>query len=311
MSRDKNLFRVKTMNQSLDDAKRMPVPRQLFHSFIYEDEITIIMADTNVGKSILAVQIANRIAECVPKGESVLYADLEMSEKQLECRYSDNFTDHFTFHENFKRLDIDPSATLPKGVSYDDYFISSLREAIDVHDAAVVIIDNMSKLISSDTDSAQKAKPLMDRLCALKRELRLTLIILDHTRKTDSNRAISLNDLQGSKMKANFADSVFAIGRSAKEEKMRYLKQLKVRSSEVEYGANNVRVYELTKEKNHVEFKFIGFSTEQEHLKVISNEERQARIEQAKELKNKNYSNREIAKEFGVSEGAVRKWLKT
>ena len=311
MSRDKNLFRVKTMNQSLDDAKRMPVPRQLFHSLIYEDEITIIMADTNVGKSILAVQIANRIAECVPKGESVLYADLEMSEKQLECRYSDNFTDHFTFHENFKRLDIDPRATLPKGVSYDDYFISSLREAIDVHDAAVVIIDNMSKLISSDTDSAQKAKPLMDRLCALKRELRLTLIILDHTRKTDSNRAISLNDLQGSKMKANFADSVFAIGRSAKEEKMRYLKQLKVRSSEVEYGANNVRVYELTKEKNHVEFKFIGFSTEQEHLKVISNEERQARIEQAKELKNKNYSNREIAKEFGVSEGAVRKWLKT
>lgn len=69
----------------------MPVPRQLFGSLIFEGEMTIMVADTNVGKSIFAVQISNEIA----KEQVVLYLDLELSDKQFERRYSDNFENQF------------------------------------------------------------------------------------------------------------------------------------------------------------------------------------------------------------------------
>lgn len=72
-------------------AHLMPVPRQLFGSLIFEGEMTIMVADTNVGKSIFAVQISNEIA----KEQVVLYLDLELSDKQFERRYSDNFENQF------------------------------------------------------------------------------------------------------------------------------------------------------------------------------------------------------------------------
>ena len=93
--------------------------------------------------------------------------------------------------------------------------MDSLAKEIEKTGIRVVIIDNMTKIISTDTDKANIAKPLMDRLIYLKREHELTLLLLEHTRKTDMFRPISINDLQDSKMKVNFAYSVFSIGRSS------------------------------------------------------------------------------------------------
>ena len=175
---------------------------------------------------------------------------------------------------------------------------------------SLFIIDNMTKLISTDTDSAGKAKPLMDRLCALKMDFSLTLILLEHTRKCDASRPITLNDIQGSKMKVNFADAVFAIGRSVKDTNLRYIKQLKVRSCELEYGYENVAVCEIRKDSNFIKFEFVVYGCESEHLKEYDDEERENRQQWAIEMHNRGVSNRNIAREIGVSEGAVRKWIK-
>ncbi len=48
-------------------------------------ELSCLFADSNVmGKSILAVQIADRIA----RTDNVLYLDFELSEKQFQLRYT-------------------------------------------------------------------------------------------------------------------------------------------------------------------------------------------------------------------------------
>ncbi|MCL2510443.1 MAG: AAA family ATPase [Bacteroidales bacterium] len=303
---DVGFFRVRTANQCIGDAKTQPIPKNLYHSLLFENEITFLFADTGIGKSVFAVQIANEIS----KTEKVLYFDLELSDKQFQSRYSENYQNEFVFSENLIRPDFVRPFKVPDGVDYDEYFIDSLKGVINRTGAKIVIIDNMTKLISSDTDKATTAKPLMDSLTNLKFEYGLTLLLLEHTRKTDLSRPISLNDLQGSKMKANFADAAFSIGRSTKDKNIRYVKQLKCRSSEIVYDSDNVPVYEIIKENSFLYFSPLGYDAECNHLKQPTEDDKANRKQEAADLKAQGLSNREIARRVGVSEGAIRKWLK-
>ena len=58
---NKGLFIVKIANKWIEQAKTRPIPKMLFGEFWFEAEICILFADTNLGKSILAVQIGNSI----------------------------------------------------------------------------------------------------------------------------------------------------------------------------------------------------------------------------------------------------------
>ncbi len=68
-----------------------------------------LFADTNTGKSILAVQIGNSIAtgQHIPGftfgtiKQKVLYLDFELSDKQFENRYSNNYLEHYVFQKIF------------------------------------------------------------------------------------------------------------------------------------------------------------------------------------------------------------------
>ena len=56
------LLHIRTAEQCLEEASRQPAPKMLFDELWFENELCIFFADTNVGKSILAVQIADAIA---------------------------------------------------------------------------------------------------------------------------------------------------------------------------------------------------------------------------------------------------------
>lgn len=58
------LFKVKSANQVIVDAKNRPPRRRLFGQLWFEGENCILYSDTNLGKTILAYQIANGIS-CV------------------------------------------------------------------------------------------------------------------------------------------------------------------------------------------------------------------------------------------------------
>jgi len=64
--------------------------------------------------------------------------------------------------------------------------------------------------------------------------------VLAHTPKRRQWEPLSELDLQGSINLGNFADSIFAIGRSRVAPDLRYLKQIKVRTGRPEYGADRV-----------------------------------------------------------------------
>ena len=61
-----DIFEIKTANEWIRGAKSRPVPKRLFGEFWLESELAILFADTGVGKSLLAVQIAESIARGRP-----------------------------------------------------------------------------------------------------------------------------------------------------------------------------------------------------------------------------------------------------
>ncbi|WP_209399820.1 AAA family ATPase [Pseudozobellia sp. WGM2] len=320
---NKGLFKVKTANEWLNEAKITPVPEMLFSEFWHENEICILFADSNLGKSILAVQIADSISKgeqiqgfkLEAKKQPVLYFDFELSAKQFEVRYSVKsethkvFENHYSFDDNFKRIEINPNTEIPKESDFEKYLNQSIEKSIIETEAKVLIIDNITYL-KTEMEQSKNALPLIQHLKALKSKYSLSILILAHTPKRDLSRPISQNDLQGSKMLFNFIDSCFAIGQSTTDNNMRYIKQIKARNTAMIYDAENVIVCQLDKPYNYLAFEFLDFGAEREHLKQITEKDRKSLIGQAKELSEKGYAQRAISKQLGISLGTVNKYLK-
>lgn len=300
----KGLFMMKTANEFIEEAKLRPQPKELFYTYWFENEICILFADSNLGKSILATQIGNDIALL----RKALYLDFELSDKQFENRYSENFQNHYRFPENFYRAEINPDADFEGFESFEDFLIYSLEQLIKDSGINILIIDNITYL-KNETDKAKNALPLMKELKALKSKYDLSILVLAHTPKRDLSRPITQNDLGGSKMIMNFCDSAFAIGASQKDPSIRYLKQIKTRNAELKFGSDNVQVFQITKPSNYLFMEFMEFSSEHEHLKQYTDTDREQNIQKAKELSGKGYSQRQISKELGISVGTVNKYL--
>ena len=318
----KGLFTVKSGKEWLEEAKHTPTPRMLFSEFWFENELCILFADTNLGKSILAVQIADSIS----RGEAiegfrlgtakqeVMYFDFELSKKQFEVRYATdvgggNLVSHYDFDDKFKRVEIDPDADIPDNIPFEDYLIQSLEFEIVKSETKVVIIDNIT-FLKSETERAKDAVPLVKRLKELKRKFNLSMMLLAHTPKRDLSKPLTKNDLGGSKHLMNFVDSSFAIGENPHERGLRYIKQIKARNTEMKYDTNNVMTCEIVKPSNFLKFEFVNYDSENSHLKKKVAIDWDIRKDELLEFIESGTPNTKIAKHYGVSEGAVRKWKK-
>ena len=315
--RDQSLFDIKTANQYIEIAKNRPIPNMLFGEFWFEGEICILFADTNLGKSILAVQIGNSISTgistCGLRIETppakILYFDFELSDKQFENRYSTDYKDHFKFSDNFLRAEIDPNSyDDSKFKSTEEHLYYSLEESIKSHDVKILIIDNITYL-KNDNEKSKDALPLMKLLKELKTRYDLSILVLAHTPKIDIYKPLNKNHLSGSKMLMNFCDSSFAIGQSSQETGLRYLKQIKQRSTEEIYSCENVIICKIEKVESFLQFSFIGYGNELDHLRQSTDEDRGYRDSRIAELKKQGLSNVAVGKEIGCSEGTVRATL--
>lgn len=312
----KGLFVVKPANKWIEQAKERPIPQMLFGEFWFEGELCILFADTNLGKSILAVQIGNSISKgekiagfkMETQKQSVLYFDFELSDKQFENRYSLNYENHYDFDENLIRVEIDTEMEVPETQTFEEYLIESLEKCIIETKAKVVIVDNITYL-KSETEKARDAKPLMQLLNGLKKKYQLSMLVLAHTPKRDNTRPITENDIQGSKMLANFMDSSFAIGLSHSDKNVRYIKQIKQRNVEKIYDSKNVVICQVNKQQNFLQFEFVGFGSEREHLKDLSEKENNDIVDKVKDLSTQGRTQRQISSELGISLGSVNKFL--
>ena len=293
------MFTVKSANRTLSDASQRPDPESLYKELWYEGDVCCLFSDSNLGKSIFAVQIAEEVAHT----QNVLLVDCELSDKQFELRYHDPITGELhQFPPHLYRAEINPLSLNTK--DYEDRIMKSIEAAMLKYHCSIGVIDNMSYFCTA-SEKGVDAGIFMMKLLALKMKYGWSLLVIAHTPKRSLSAPITQNDLAGSKKLFNFFDGVFAIGKSAKDNRIRYVKQLKTRHGEFRYDADNVIVFEIEKTDGFLHFAFQGFAHESDHLQETNEDAKAVQEENVRELLNKKKSYREIARELGISKSLV------
>lgn len=296
------LLSYRPANDWVTAGLNSPDPKMYFHDLIVQYENTVIFAASNVGKSILAVQIAESIAA----EEKIMYIDLELSTKQFQMRYSDPDTEEtHKFPANFYRAEIEPE--LITGADLEQEILDSVEEAAR-QGIRFFIIDNIT-FICNDSEKSVTAGSFMLKLIRLKKKLQLTTIVIAHTPKLRGFEPITQNDLAGSAKLINFFDAGIALARSAKDPNLRYLKQVKVRTGEFLYDSENVIVLDIVKSHGYLKLDIQGYAKEYEHLRSREDADDEENREILR-LKKEGKTIREIADQLGMASTSVHRRLK-
>jgi len=290
------LLKVRKASDAIEESKKKPIPKMMFSEFLHEGELCCLFGETGTGKSIVAVQIGDSVSKGIKikgfKNESepqiVGYLDCELSDKQFEKRYSDNYQDHYQWDDNMLRIDID-SDNIPDK-EFEKVLMENIQESIKLYNIKFFIIDNIT-FLNNELEKGKYALSIIKSLKNIKDSYGITILVLGHTPKRDSSKPITRNDLSGSRNIMNFLDSAFAIGESSQEVSVRYLKQIKARAEEKKYVSNNVIVGVINKPSNFLQFEFMEHGNEEEYLtqsKTLSKEESEKLNKTILEIKRSN-----------------------
>ena len=283
------MLQVMSANDTMRTAAAEPNPVPLWKELWNAGEMACVFGDTNCGKSIHAVQLADLLSGY---GHKVLYVDLELSRKQFQLRYTDELTgEPYRFSPNFYRAEITPDS-----FEYDDNFETSLldniRDCALRYDCTVVIVDNLTYLCSR-MEKGTDAALFMFRLRELKVKYNWSTLIIAHTPKRPATSPITLNDLAGSRKLSNFFDSIWAVGVVGSHAAgKRYIIQLKYRQGEYSHGSTNVLICQICKDGARLFLKEEGCSDEASLL--MQPAKQVPMIERIKELHTAGKTQREI-----------------
>ena len=320
------LFHIRTANECVAAGSEKRQPEKLFGDLWLENELAIMFADTAKGKSLLAVQIAESIARGRPirpvgmtaPAQRVLYLDFELSEKQFEMRYASELqtgrpgekAKHYRFSDRFIRVQLRPEANAAdESEKLETRIRKMIEPLVTATGAKVLIIDNITYL-KRTAEGTRETMPLMKELKRLKDSLGLSVLVIAHTPKRDGRRPLSVNDLAGSKILANFVDNIFAIGQSGSGGNIRYIKHIKPRSTEMFFGSAHVPVFQIKKIRDRfLGFEFLHFAPEVEQLRDMLDSLEWDLIANIKRMSDEGRSVRKIAAELEMAKSKVHRLL--
>lgn len=288
-------FHVSSMNECLEKARSLPPLVTLYPNVVLEGDLCVIFGQSGIGKTIFAMQVASDIAA---KGKRVLYADFEMTPRQLALRYGTA-----NFPPTLFRAEMDTD-NLPENI------LAGIEQAALTNRAEVVFIDNITALGQS-LDKGSDAGSLMAALNTMKKQYNWTLVILNHVPKMFSGAVpLSLSAIQGSAKINQLIDDAVGLGQSHKDPSMVYVKQCKWRNGEIVLDSGNVALYERGKDSSgNLCFTFKDYGYESDHLATENANERESLKQHVRDLSAQGKRQQEIADECGISQSKVSRLL--
>ena len=296
-----SFFNVSTLKEDLEKGRKMDPPKELIPHILVEQETTILFSGPGVGKTVLAIQIAIKLAE---QGMRVLYVNFELSKQQLALRYPNKDCPDTLYHASIDYIKM-------HDVTDQSMILSEIeRMALELN-IEVIIIDNFTNLCINSKEAAEAGKN-MQQLVAMRMTHKCTMLILVHVPKRKPGDPLTIDDLAGSKLLSNIADNVIGFNKSRKDKNMRYLIQLKYRSLPIELDFKNVQELTLTSSDEWLPFEYGGYDEERAHLPRSRDEKAELERDIVKELKQPNgLSYRDIADKLGTSSSKVMRVAKS
>lgn len=260
------MFKIiqRTDARSLFNGTEQSEPRQFFGHYLYENELCILFGDSNAGKSILANDITFHVSggqTYFPNMESPnvpsMYIDMEMSGQQFAKRYAsgaDLIPDKYS-RATVNTLDVEEEMIFPA------VKMNIIASQADKAAPKFIVIDNITNGFGS-IHSASKMREFISELKSLKARFGLTILLIAHCPKRRQGKPLTQDDLGGSKMIINFADSAFCISTSLSDEGLRYVKQIKCRMGQKKTEVATVRI----NDEPYLHFEYVSETKEDTHL---------------------------------------------
>jgi predicted transcriptional regulator len=206
--------------------------QDLWHNIWHEGDVCCLFSDTNLGKSILAVQIGDEVARRFRR--NVLYFDFEQSVRQFAMRYSTADERH-RFSPFFKRC----TPVYEDGVFDPTDAVLGIEEHVRATRSPFLIIDNISALCTASF-SPWAFRSVLSALCRLRTRYGLSILVVAHTRRHSPKRQLAVTDLSFAGTFIRYCDAAFAIGSSISDVGVRYIKQIYDCSRSITYGSDSV-----------------------------------------------------------------------
>lgn len=299
-----------TLNCIVSNPDNYSEDENIFGDYIHQGDLALIVGDTNSGKTLLACDIA------LANNDNLCYWEEPMADRTRKTIYIDGEHNDSQIARRYTHLLECSSGNLIRGRFTEDDYDSCIEERLSAikslvcrnKDMELLIIDNLMCMLDNGK-SAKQAQQFIQALKQIKEQYNLTIILVAHLSKRNSKNPIEVKDILGSSIIGNYADSIIAVGNSCEGDGIKYLKQLKSRSS---IKISEVAVMEIAEEP-YLHFEFRDFDNEENHLpkkKVSRSSISPSMGDTVLRLKDEGLTVRGIAEQLGLSKSAVGRFLK-
>jgi len=207
----------------------------------YENECMCVFGDPNIGKSALAIQIANSVAEI---GFNTIYFDFE---NMIHHYYGRNMTDmQFNMSPNLSVMHFGQNTSFEEMMS-TSAILDSIENSFLDNDAPVIVIDDISYICQ--LKSTRKANMVLRRLRYWVNKYHISILVIAHARPHREGTSLALKHLTGDRQLAYAFDSIITLnaipqGLTSGGE-THYVKQLKARNNGIIAGTSNVLTFKF------------------------------------------------------------------
>lgn len=283
----------------------------LWHGLWYQGEMACLFGEPNVGKTILAMQIANVLSK---RGLKTFYYDFENAAHQFKARYKTDKSDPNSSDGNYIVKPLNPNYSNAKLDSRS--VLEYIKKDFTTERAPVIIIDDITHLIGSG-DQAD-IRYVLNTLRSWTQHFLVSILVLAHSKRRKPSSLTTIDTLAGSFEYSYAFDSIFSLTRAnqynAEHNNItHYIKHHKNRMGPVIYHDLNVITVKFGRDENNGFLQFNDFYTGGNERQLLrdygysTSEQINKAILQYKKL---SFSTREIANIVGCSQSHVSRTIR-